>query len=317
MIEKENNKNMKNENANSAIIENDLFNSSQQKKMPKNNKATNSSNNLKININNNCIKKNDKKNLFIKTDFKGNKKYKKSTNLTKNKNTNKKNKIENDNHNVNNSDKNTKTLNQKYFEDKDKEKEKDSLKYNENENTAKTYNNNEQVEILYSNNNLNLNKNSSLRNITNNLNFNIFPFSRENTTYIKKNHSNINIHSNGCNNYMSNTNRPSVTKHKKNYSISSSCYNTQRNSTSKVNPKNKKNNNNSKSGYLYSPKHKRIESKTIVIPEYKVKLESLKSRITNLLNVFSFLALKSVNDTNSNSRDIQEKNNNIEKNEVY
>ncbi len=57
-----------------------------------------------------------------------------------------------------------------------------------------------------------------------------------------------------------------------------------------------------------SPKHKRIESITIVIPEYKVKLESLKSRIINLLNVFSFLTLKSVNDTNSNNRDIQEKN---------
>ena len=82
-----------------------------------------------------------------------------------------------------------------------------------------------------------------------------------------------------------------------------------------MNPKNK--NNNNKSGYLYSPKHKRIESKTIVIPEYKVKLESLKSRITNLLNVFSFLALKSVNDANDNNRNMQEKNNNIEKNEIY
>ena len=51
---------MKNENTNNAIIENDLFNSSQQKKMPKNN-------------------------LFIETDFKGNKKYKKSTNITNNK----------------------------------------------------------------------------------------------------------------------------------------------------------------------------------------------------------------------------------------
>ena len=154
-----------------------------------------------------------------------------------------------------------------------------------------------------------------MRNISNNLNFNIFPLSRESTTYIKKKYSNINIHSSGYRNLMDSTSRPSVTKHKKNYSISSSCYNTQRNSTSKMNPKNK--NNNNKSGYLYSPKHKRIESKTIVIPEYKVKLESLKSRITNLLNVFSFLALKSVNDANDNNRNMQEKNNNIEKNEIY
>ena len=155
MIQKENNKNMKNENTNSTIIENDLFNSSQQKKMPKNN-------------------------LFIETDFKGNKKYKKNTNIKNNKKTNKKNKVENYNHNVNISEKNTKMLIQKYFEDK----EKDSIKYkdNKNENTAKTYNYNEQGKILYSNNNLNLNKNSRLRNITSNLNFNIFSLRRENNT---------------------------------------------------------------------------------------------------------------------------------------
>ncbi len=144
---------------------------------------------------------------------------------------------------MNISEKNTKMLNQKYFEDK----EKDCIKYkDENDNTAKTYNYNEQDKILYSNNNLNLNKNSRLRNITSNLNFNIFSLRRENTTYIKKKYSNINKHSNGCSNYIDSANRPSVTKPKKNYSISSSSYNTQRNRTSKMNPKNK--NSNIKSG---------------------------------------------------------------------
>ena len=77
---------------------------------------------------------------------------------------------------MNISEKNTKILNQKYYEDK----EKDCIKYkDENENTAKTYNYNEQDKILYSNNNLNLNKNSILRNITCNLNFNIFPLRRK------------------------------------------------------------------------------------------------------------------------------------------
>ena len=64
MIEKENNKNLKHENTKSAIIDNDKFNSSQQKKMSKNNKGTNSSHNLKVSVNS-SIKKDDKKNLVI------------------------------------------------------------------------------------------------------------------------------------------------------------------------------------------------------------------------------------------------------------
>jgi hypothetical protein len=80
-----------------------------------------------------------------------------------------------------------------------------------------------------------------------------------------------------------------------------------------MNAKNK----NSKSGYLYSPKHNREESKTIVMPEYKVKLERIKSRVISLLNIYSLLALKSANDNNSgNDREIQEENINLEKNEI-
>jgi hypothetical protein len=321
MIEKENNKNLKNENTKSAIIENDKFNSSQQKKMLRNNKGANSSHNLKVSVNS-SIKKDDKKNLYIETDFKGNKKFKKNTSLVSNNklNKNEKNKISNYSHNIN-KDKNKKIINKNNYEDKGKDKEKDSQKYNDNENTAKTFNSNEQdrskqkdkdmdsnlmirSNLLCSSNNFKLNKNSSLGNITNNLNFNIFPLSRENTTYIKKKSSDINKYNDGCYNYISNTNRPSIIKHKKTYSISSSCYNTQRNSTSRINGKSK----NSKSGYLYSPKHNRAESKTIIMPEYKVKLERIKSRVIGLLNVYSLLALKSANDNNGNDREIQEEN---------
>jgi hypothetical protein len=321
MIEKENNKNLKNENTKSAIVENDKFNSSQQKKMLRNNKGANSSHNLKVSVNS-SIKKDDKKNLYIETDFKGNKKFKKNTSLVSNNklNKNEKNKISNYSHNIN-KDKNKKIINKNNYEDKGKDKEKDSQKYNDNENTAKTFNSNEQdrskqkdkdmdsnlmirSNLLCSSNNFKLNKNSSLGNITNNLNFNIFPLSRENTTYIKKKSSDINKYNDGCYNYISNTNRPSIIKHKKTYSISSSCYNTQRNSTSRINGKSK----NSKSGYLYSPKHNRAESKTIIMPEYKVKLERIKSRVIGLLNVYSLLALKSANDNNGNDREIQEEN---------
>ena len=306
-----------------------LRSSSQQKNMSKNNKGTNSSHNLKVSVNT-TIKKDDKKNLYIETDFKGNKKFKKNTSVISNNklNKNEKNKINNYSHNIN-KDKNKKIIIQNNYEDKDKDKEKDIQKYNDIENTAKTYNSNEQDKsrqkdkdiynnlsiksnLLYYNNNFKLSKNSSLGNITNNLNFNIFPLSRENTAYIKKKSSNINKYNDGCNNYISNTNRPSVIKHKKNYSISSSCYNTQRNSTSRMNAKSK----NSNSGSLYSPKHNRAENKTIAMPEYKVKLERIKSRVISLLNVYSLLALKSANDNNGNDREIQEENINLEKNEI-
>ena len=91
-----------------------------------------------------------------------------------------------------------------------------------------------------------------------------------------------------------------MTKHKKNYSISTSCYNTQRNSKeTKINTKNKNNKNN----YLYSPKKNKIEknmnnNKSLIVPEYKIKLENIKSRVSELLNIYSLLALRSININN-------------------
>ena len=84
---------------------------------------------------------------------------------------------------------------------------------------------------------------------------------------------------NGSCNFVLNTNRPPVIKHKKSYSISQSCYNTQRNSKDCTKNKNDKNN------YLYSPKNNNIDNKTIIVPEYKIKLEKIKSRISNLLKI--------------------------------
>ena len=99
-------------------------------------------------------------------------------------------------------------------------------------------------------------------------------------------------------------------KHKKNYSISTSCYNTQRNNKDyRFNVKNKNNKNN----YLYSPKKNKIENKinnkSILVPEYKVKLDIIKSRVTDLLNIYSLLALRSIN----NSNEIIENNNEQDK----
>ena len=89
-----------------------------------------------------------------------------------------------------------------------------------------------------------------------------------------------------------------VLKHKKNYSISTSGCNSQRYLNEvKIDLKNNKKN------YVYSPKNdiNNINEKTIVIPEYQIKLENIKSRINNLLNVYSLLALRSLNITNGDN----------------
>ena len=105
-------------------------------------------------------------------------------------------------------------------------------------------------------------------------------------------------------------------KHKKNYSISMSCYNAQRAiKDTKFNPKNKNNKNN----YLYSPKKNKIgkninENKSIIVPEYKVKLDNIKSKVTELLNVYSLLTLRSFNNTNENIQNVQEEEDEINDN---
>ena len=112
---------------------------------------------------------------------------------------------------------------------------------------------------------------------------NIIPLTRENSiTYIRKKSLNMNVYNNVENNFASNT--PSALKNKKNYSISSSCYNTKRNMNESKDKKN----------YAYSPRNN-ISEKNLIIPEYKIKLENIKSRINNLLNVYSLLALRSLN----------------------
>ena len=271
MINKEKEINQKPKNANFDInnnydiINNDLINPSIKNIIYKGNNGTKSSINLKTNLNS-TTKKLDKKDLYINTDFKSN--TKKNLNI-----------INNNDININ--------INQKEEEYK---KELTSMNYKNN--------------IICFNNTINSNKNSNTNSVTNTLNFNIYPLSRDNSkTYIKKKSSNINNNiNNEKTNAISSTTRSSMMKHKKNYSISTSCYNSQRNKENKFNIKNKNNKNN----YLYSPKKHTIENKinnnkTILIPEYKVKLDNIKSRVIDLLNIYSLLALRSINNSNENN----------------
>ena len=107
------------------------------------------------------------------------------------------------------------------------------------------------------------------------------------------------------------SNRAPAFKHKKNYSISTSGYNSQRYLNEvKIDLKNNKNN---KKNFVYSPKNdvNKINEKTVVIPEYQIKLENIKSRINNLLNVYSLLALRSLNISNEDNN-----NDNFNKNKL-
>ena len=138
---------------------------------------------------------------------------------------------------------------------------------------------------------------------------NLYSLDKENknkNTYIKKKSSDSKINylkSNQTNNgnpiFLSNKNSVFV-KHSKNHSISTSLYKVPKNfENNKIS--HDMNNKDLKSNYLYSSKNnsvgKIISNKSVSVPEYSIKLENLKSRVSNLLNVYSLLALRSLNDT--------------------
>ena len=301
--------NKKIESIKSSIIDNDTINSNDQKTLVKNNKGTKSANNLMENISNsNIIIENDKINLYITTEIHNN---------------NKKSKINLKNNIINKFNKNTLDQSNKYKnititnhspKKKDFKLNKQKTEYNKN-----IKSNNKQNKLInslnYSQTNYKSNKTNaaSISNISNTLNFNLYPLNRTKTLgYIKKKSSNSNLNdqsSNGNPNLTSNTNRSSVYKHKKNNSISSSIYNTQRTiNQNRLNLKSK-NSKNKKKNNLYSSPENKIEiyqeNKSILVPEYTIKLENIKSRVTNLLNIYSLLALKSINDFNN--KEIEEK----------
>jgi len=277
MIETKKNNNLKNneDNNNQSV--------NQQKLGFKNNNK--SSNNLKANL-----YKNENKNIY------GCKKYNKNNSQS---NTN----INIINNNKTKYNKNTKTILIQTYNDFKKGKE-------ENENI------NEKEEINQTNFNHPNYKNELQTKSVNCLDCytkksNIIPLTRENSmTYIRKKSLNMKFYSNGENNNFASS-RPSTFKHKKNYSISSSGYNSQRYLNEvKIDLKSSKNDKNC----VYSHKNNmdNINEKTIIMPEYKIKLENIKSRINNLLNIYSLLALRSLNISN----DVGNKNN-LDKKEGY
>ena len=52
---------------------------------------------------------------------------------------------------------------------------------------------------------------------------------------------------------------------------------------------------------IYVVKNNKASDKTVTIPEYKYKMDKIRTRVINLLEVYSLLALKSINIPGSNN----------------
>ena len=165
---------------------------------------------------------------------------------------------------------------------------------------------------LITNNNIRLSTNSVSKSTKNTLNIKIYlPCYNNRKKLIKKKTGNsfnyINIPKE---NVQVDTNRSLDMKYKKSYLISSRA-NTQRKSKDKIKNKNiifelnseQKNNNELKYG-----------NNPVIVPEYKLKLESIKSRIYKLLNIYSLIALKSIN---NNPNDVNNINDDGSKNNSH
>ena len=131
---------------------------------------------------------------------------------------------------------------------------------------------------------------------TNFLNDVVFPLNIDNSSvYIKKKSCTANINKNGKKNRMANKNNSTLIKEIKNNSVFSSFHNIHKN----------KNENKEYliNNYLYSPKNNignYLKNNDIVVSDYSINLKKIKARMSNLLNVYSLLALRSLNVLNDN-----------------
>ena len=307
LLDKAKMQNKKMKSVKSCDFRNGVTNNNEQKALFENNKETKSANNLINNIIGcNIIEEDDDKiSLYATTDM-------------HNKNKITKFNLKNNIINIFNQN-----AQKEVFDESSKSKnititnhssKKIDLKLNEqkidyNKNIKNYIKQNKLINSLISSQNLFSDKANTPNSVLNTLNYNLYSLNKDKNRWFIKKKSSVSImndqSNNGNQNLTSNTNRSSAVKHKKNYSLSSNIYNIQRTIYQnrlilKNNNKNsKKNKNKKKKNLYYFPKTKAEifkENKSIEIPEYTIKLENIKSRVSNLLNVYSLLAIKSIND---------------------
>jgi len=310
LLDKAKMQNKKMKSVKSCDFKNCVVNNNQQKAISKNNKETKSANNLINNIiDNNIIEEDgDKISLYLTKDI-----------HNKNKITrfNLKNNIINIFNQNNQNEVFDEISKSKNIEITNHSSKKIDFKLNDqkidyNKNIKNNIKQNRLINSLICSKNFYSEKENTQSSVLNTLNYNLYSLTKDkNRYYIKKKYSVSNTNdqsNNGNQNLTSNTNRSSAVKHRKNYSLSSNIYNTQRtinqnrfdlkNKNYKKSKNRKIIKNKKKNNLYFSPKSK-VEifkgNKSIEIPEFTVKLENIKSRVSNLLNIYSLLAIKSIN----------------------
>lgn len=310
LLDKAKMQNKKMKSVKSCDFKNCVVNNNQQKAISKNNKETKSAKNLINNIiDNNIIEEDgDKISLYLTKDI-----------HNKNKITrfNLKNNIINIFNQNNQNEVFDEISKSKNIEITNHSSKKIDFKLNDqkidyNKNIKNNIKQNRLINSLICSKNFYSEKENTQSSVLNTLNYNLYSLTKDkNRYYIKKKYSVSNTNdqsNNGNQNLTSNTNRSSAVKHRKNYSLSSNIYNTQRtinqnrfdlkNKNYKKSKNRKIIKNKKKNNLYFSPKSK-VEifkgNKSIEIPEFTVKLENIKSRVSNLLNIYSLLAIKSIN----------------------
>ena len=177
------------------------------------------------------------------------------------------------------------------------------FKYQKKDKHSFSINNSEKNLKLITNNNIRLSSNSISKSTKNTLNIKIYLPSHNNRKKIikkkaGKSFSHINVQKEII---QLSTNRSLDMKHKNSYSISQRI-----SKDNKINTKNIIIDLNSEQNNINKLKH---GSKPVIVPEYKIKLDAIKSRIYKLLNIYSLIALKSINNSsNGNNNNAYDEN---------
>ena len=176
-------------------------------------------------------------------------------------------------------------------------KDKNSLNINNSENSLK----------LKTNNNIRLSANSISQSTKNTLNIKIYlpEYNNKKKLIKKKAGKSLNQINPKKETIQLSTNRSLDMKYKNSYLLSSRINTNRKSKENKINIKNKNINIDLNSIQENIDKRKYGNNK-MIFSEYKLKLEAIKSRIYKLLNIYSLIALKSIN---SNSKDDQYTNN--------
>ena len=229
---------------------------------------------IKVNIIKNDTEENKKNTKYIKPKI--NKNSQSSTNL--------KTYLKNNNQIINN-------------ELKNKIKDKNSLSINNSETNLKLKTNN--------NNNIRLSTNSISQSTKNTLNIKIYlpEYNNKKKLIKKKTGKSSNQINPQKETIQLSTNRSLDMKYKNSYLISSRINSKIKSKDKKINIKNKNININLNS-VQENVKKQKYENNQLIFSEYKLKLEAIKSRIYKLLNIYSLIALKSINNNSSNNHNI-------------